>query len=233
MKPASFTAWALALERIATAPPPVPHREARAAHSRSSSADPSTLTTPDHRIDHIADLIVAGEWRDRKTAKELATIWGVKTQTVFDYASQAARITRADRGTREHARELSLGRWSRVFDDALSEGDYRGAAAAEKGWDLASGVTEPGGAKVQVNVLQHPDVMRFYAIVMDAVAGEGDAALTARIHARVRAARALLTGAAPVHVLASASAAEHEALDVAEVQVHVEHEQPPQPSVEA
>lgn len=113
--------------------------------------DPKSLESFEERVGHVADLVAAGRWHVRKSAQTLADIWGVELGTVQNYRRTASLIVRADRGSIEEQRDESLGRWRRIQDKALREGDLKAAATAQTGYDKAAGVVESGGSKVQVN----------------------------------------------------------------------------------
>lgn len=166
---------------------PKPSKEDRAAaerNARKSAADDArargmiaaqSADSFDARVGHVADLIVAGEYAGRPTAKALAAIWCVDLGTVQNYARAAALLTRADRGAVEAARELSLGSWRRLLGEAREVGDTKAAVAAQAGWDRAAGIVEPGGSRVQVNVLQAPGVQSLMRVVLQALADHPEA----------------------------------------------------------
>lgn len=119
----------------------------------------------DERVLHIADLMAAGEYHGRKTARELGARWGVARGTVQNYARAAALVCHADHGEIEQHRQESLGRWLRLYEEALLGGDVKAAVTAQAGYDRAAGVVQPGGAKVQVNVLQGPGFGEAVALI--------------------------------------------------------------------
>lgn len=110
----------------------------------------------DARVDLVADLLVAGEWNGRATAKFLAGIWQVTPKTVLHYHDVAARVVAPLRGDRESRRTTSLGRWERTWRLAMATGDARGANGALAGWDKAAGVVDTRGPSVQINLATNP-----------------------------------------------------------------------------
>lgn len=137
----------------ATRPSAVP------ASSKVAPVTPTREATPatdDARVMAIADLMADGEYHGRKTARELAARWGCRRGIVQDAARAAALICNADHGEIEQHRQESLGRWLKLYEEALLGGDVKAAVAAQAGYDRAAGVVQPSSAKVQVNVLAAP-----------------------------------------------------------------------------
>jgi hypothetical protein len=122
----------------------------------------------DERVGHIADLIVAGQYAGRPTAKLLAQTWLVDITAVQNYARSAALVAKADRPAVEAARELSLGQWTRLREEAREADDVKAAVSAQAGWDRAAGVVESGGAKtlVQNTIVQSPQFTAVWSALL-------------------------------------------------------------------
>lgn len=170
---------------------------------------PQPLDTYQERVEHVADLIASGRWRGRSTVRRLSAAWGIAPGTAWNYARHAALLCKTDRGGREDLRQVSLGRWEQQRRKALADGDIKAANGAQAGWDRASGVVEPGGAKI-INVVQVPGVRPFVDLVMDelnAAALElGGEAVAARDRVLEKIRNAMQAGGArPLKALGSGS----------------------------
>lgn len=152
-----------------------PHKEA-----------PISAESFEERVLHIADLMARGRYLGRVTASRLAREWNVQRVSVQNLARAAALVCKADRGDIEQAREVSIGAWTDIRRRALRDDDVKGAAMAQAGLDRASGVVEPGGAKVQVlNVMQTPGGQELFGEIR-AFIHERDPALLAELDAHLR-----------------------------------------------
>ncbi len=79
------------------------------------------MNTKQARVEHIMDLMVAGEYRTRVTALRLSKEWGVEYSTVEDYASEASRWLRVPPEKIEERRVQLALRADAVSDHAINE----------------------------------------------------------------------------------------------------------------
>lgn len=67
------------------------------------------LTSKQPRIEYIADLMARGQYVTRRTAHELAEVWGLQFRTIQgEYVGAAAAVMRASLGSAEELRTSAL-----------------------------------------------------------------------------------------------------------------------------
>jgi hypothetical protein len=137
----------------ATRPDPRP----RTVQTPVQESHEGVARTEEEHVQAIADRMADGRWLGRRSIREYAERSGLRRGTVKDYARAAALACFVDEDEIEQRRQPALGRWLKLHRKALRAGDLKAAATALAGYDRAGGVVQPGGTKVQVNILSAPD----------------------------------------------------------------------------
>ncbi len=107
-----------------------------------TSPEVAALSTPDQRVDYIADLMRALRFERGRTYKALAEAWQVHRDTAKKYCAEASRIVRAEVTDREGI-EIDV---NQALNAALASAvakvdrDPRAVALVAKTWAEISGV---------------------------------------------------------------------------------------------
>lgn len=126
------------------------------------TSSPASASEAEH-VQAIADQMADGLWVGRRSVREYANAHGLRRGQVKDYAKAAALVCYADEKEIEQRRQPALGRWLKLYEEAMAlpEPDLKAAASALTGYDRAAGIIKPAGPAVSVNVLQAPPVLEF------------------------------------------------------------------------
>lgn len=83
----------------------------------------ATLETKQERVEYLADLMAAGNYVTRKTARELAEAWELAVVTVeHEYCAHAATLLRASLGAMESLQTRCVATMDRINAECLKFG---------------------------------------------------------------------------------------------------------------
>ena len=82
--------------------------------------EPTQLPTKHERIEALADMMAAGTYRTRITARDLAPKWGVSYRTIENDACEASRLLSISPERREAKRAEVAARYEAIAADALA-----------------------------------------------------------------------------------------------------------------
>lgn len=80
------------------------------------------LTTPQDRIEYIADLMSEGRYVTRRTCRELRAVWELSVPRIDQMRESAAAVMRASLGKSDELRAKALATIDAIRTEALSRG---------------------------------------------------------------------------------------------------------------
>lgn len=108
------------------------------------AAQPESTPAREIRIERIAGLMRACQWRRGETAKQLAKEYGLEYQTIRLDAAVASKRVYAEVMADRDAIGAQVGSaLSQALDEALAKGDHKAVASLAKVYADASGVSAP------------------------------------------------------------------------------------------
>jgi transposase-like protein len=122
----------------------------------------------------LVPLIASGQYEGGRDVPLFEKKWAIGANAVRARVKAAAAVVHANRGDIEQIRTEAVSSWTRIRDTALATADTKGAAMAQRGLDMATGVTQPGG-NVVINVLQDPMVARILERVKECLLSHPEA----------------------------------------------------------